>query len=434
MAAAGPRPERKSAQSVDRKTADAGVPLLFTPFTMRSVTLKNRIVVAPMHQYAAVDGFPTDHHIMNYARYAAGGFAMVMVESTKVDRRGCGTVGDLGLWHDDMIQPLARIASVIKSYGSVPAIQLGHSGRKARTGRPWEGGRPLKRQDCPEISDASWSAWELIAPSAVPADAHSPTPRALSTSEMDDLVTLFARAAHRAVQAGFQCVEIHAAHGFFIHETLSPIANLRTDAYGKDRTLFARSVANAVRSVVPPDFPVWFRLSVADDAGWTPSDSSHLASLLHHECGVDLIDCSAGGMTAAPLRSAPVGYGYQVPFAAKLRREAGVATGAVGCITECTQAERILRAGDADLVLLAREALYNPNWPVDAAIKMGLDGWWLSKRHATIPGLITSTTGRVVDEKLDGTRGKIEAPTQPKGVPMRCAGHAPPSAPNGSTV
>lgn len=363
-------------------------PLLFTPITLRNLTLKNRIVVAPMHVYSATpgEGFPTDFHMQNYGRYASGGAGLVIVESTKVDRRGCGTVGDLGLWDDKFIEPFSKITALVKGLGAAVGLQLGHSGRKARCGRPWEGGKPLKREDCPEISDESWNAWELVAPSAIAADENSPVPRALSTEEMEDLAQAWGRAAARAAKAGFQMVEIHGAHGFFIHETLSPTANQRTDKYGgsqENRFRFALEVSEAVRKNFPAEYPVFMRLSVDDDAGWTPDDSVLLSRLLK-EKGIDVVDCSGGGMTSKPVRSAPVGYNYQSHYSEKLRKEAGIMTMAVGLIVEAQQAERLLQEGRADLVALAREMLYNPNWPMDAALKMGLDGEF----HRSINGCL----------------------------------------------
>ncbi len=377
-------------------------PLLFTPLALRGLELRNRIVVAPMHQYAAVDGMATDWHLMNAGRYAAGGAGLVMMESTKVERRGCGTVGDLGLWDDRFVPALARIVDLVHGCGSAVGIQLGHSGRKARTGRPWEGGKPLTR----EAGVADWDAWELVAPSALPADAGAPMPRALSTAEVGDVVQSFASAASRALAAGFDTVEIHGAHGFLIHEFLSPQANQRTDRYGgspENRRRFALEVAEAVRGAWPQDRPVFMRLSVDDDAGWAPADSIVLSRELKG-CGIDVIDCSAGGILARPVSSAPIGYGYQVPFAQAIREQAGIMTMAVGLIVHHDQAERILQEGRADLVALGREMLYNPNWAMDAARKMGADpgfnqappayGWWLQKRAAAMPGLQTSTDPR----------------------------------------
>ncbi len=374
-------------------------PLLFTPMRLRDLTLKNRIVVAPMHQYSAQAGRATDWHLMNAGRYAAGGAGLVIVESTKVERRGCGTVGDLGLWDDTFIEPLRRIVDLVHQCGAACGIQLGHSGRKSRIGRPWEGGKPLD----PSVGVPDWDAWELVAPSAQPADAHSPTPRALSREEIAGIVRAWADATERADRAGFDVVEIHGAHGFLIHQFLSPQANQRTDEYGgslENRMRFALEVARAVRARWPQGKPLFMRLSVDDDAGWAPAHSVALSRALK-ACGVDVIDCSAGGMTARPVSSAPIGYGYQVPFARAIRREAGLASMAVGLIVHHDQAESILREGDADLIALAREMLYNPNWAMDAAQKMGVDpqfamvpppyGWWLAKRQSAMPALRPST-------------------------------------------
>lgn len=383
-------------------------PLLFTPMSLRGLTLRNRVVVAPMHQYAAVSGFPTDWHLMNAGRYAAGGVGLVMMESTKVERRGCGTVGDLGLWDDAFVPHFKRIVDFIHGCGTKAGIQLGHSGRKARTSRPWEGGKPLTEAGFAELSGASgvandWDAWELVAPSSLPADANAPVPRALTTAEVGEVAQSFGRAAARARAAGFDTVEIHGAHGFLVHEFLSPQANQRTDQYGgspANRRRFAIEVAESVRANWPADLPVFMRLSVDDDAGWSPADSVVLARELK-AVGVDVIDCSAGGILARPVSSTPIGYGYQVPFAQTLREQAGIQTMAVGLIVHHEHAEAILQEGRADLIAIGREMLYNPNWALDAARKMGVDvdfsiippagGWWLQKRAAAMPGLLTST-------------------------------------------
>jgi 2,4-dienoyl-CoA reductase-like NADH-dependent reductase (Old Yellow Enzyme family) len=373
-------------------------PLLFTPLALRGLTLKNRIVVAPMHQYSGRDGHVTDWHLMNAGRYAAGGAGLVIVESTKIERRGCGTVGDLGLWDDAFVPGLARVAGLIRECGAASGIQLGHSGRKARTARPWEGGRPLARS----AAIADWDDWEPVAPSALAADERSPVPRALTVTEIRDVVESWGRAAARADAAGFDMVEIHGAHGFLLHEFLSPQANRRTDAYGgsaANRMRFALEVAESVRARWPAHKPLLVRLSVDDDAGWSPADSVVLARLLAAR-GVDAIDCSAGGITARPVSSAPIGYGYQVPFARAIRREAGLRAMAVGLIVHAAQAEAILQAGDADLVALAREMLWNPNWAMDAAARLGVDpfegvppqyGWWLARRVQAMPDLVAST-------------------------------------------
>ncbi|MBW8269410.1 NADH:flavin oxidoreductase/NADH oxidase [Caldovatus aquaticus] len=377
-------------------------PLLFTPIRLRDVTLKNRVVVAPMHQYAAVKGFATDWHLMNAGRFAAGGAGLVIMESTKVERRGCGTVGDTGLWDDAFIPGLARCAAFIRAHGAVPGIQLGHSGRKARRFRPWEGGRPLTPS--PEIED--WEAWELVAPSAVQWPEDEPLPRALTRAEIPRVVEAWAEAARRADRAGFDMLEIHGAHGYLIHEFLSPFSNRRTDEYGGselNRMRFAIEVVEAVRAVWPPGKPLFLRLSCEDDAGWDLAQSIRLARLVGPK-GVDVIDCSSGGMRGAPVVSAgPVGYGYQVPYAEAIRREAGIMTMAVGLIVHADQAEAILEEGRADLVALARELLYNPNWPMDAARKLGVEGafdtvpppqaYWLAKRASSVRGVVPSTYG-----------------------------------------
>ncbi len=375
-------------------------PLLFTPFTLRGVTLKNRVVVAPMHQYMAERGYPTDWHLMNIGRYAAGGAGLVFVESTKVARNGCGTIGDLGLWDDDFIPHFTRLADFIRAHDAVPAIQLGHSGRKARRFRPWEGGGPL--EPSPEIDD--WDDWGLVAPSALPSGNDDPVPHELSIGEITDLVEAWGKAAARAHAAGFDVLEIHAAHGYLIHQFLSPKANRRTDAYGgsdSKRHRFAVEVTEAMRAAWPDDKPLFMRLSVEDDAGWGPAESVELAKVVK-PMGVDVIDCSSGGMLGRPVDgSGPVGYGYQVPYAERLRREAGVMTMAVGLIVHADQAEEILQNGRADLVALAREMLYNPNWPMDAAQKLGFDAeftsvpapqsYWLAKRAASIKDMVPST-------------------------------------------
>ena len=252
-------------------------PLLFQPMQLRSVTLKNRIVVAPMHQYSAVSGYATDWHLMNAGRFAAGGAGCVMMESTKVARNGCGTVGDTALWNDDFIAPLKRCSDFIRAHGSVPAIQLGHSGRKARLTRPWEGGKPLTGKE-PEIYD--WEGWELVAPSAVPHTPSSPTPRAFTNAEVKEMIDKWGDAAARADKAGFDLLEIHAAHGYLLHQFLSPVSNVRNDEYGgtlENRMRFPTEVAACVRKNWPEDKPLFMRFSCEDDAGWTLDDSVELA-------------------------------------------------------------------------------------------------------------------------------------------------------------
>ncbi|MEZ5856140.1 MAG: NADH:flavin oxidoreductase/NADH oxidase [Hyphomicrobiaceae bacterium] len=367
-------------------------PLLFTPIELRSVTLKNRIVVAPMHQYAADKGFVTDWHLMNAGKYAAGGAGFVMVESTKVARSGCGTVGDTALWDDKYIPGMTRVCDFIRANGAVPGIQLGHSGRKARLTRPWEGGKPLNGDE-PEVYE--WDDWELIAPSAIPSSESSPTPRALSHNEVRDMVGKWSDAAVRADKCGFDILEIHAAHGYLLHQFLSPASNQRTDEYGgseANRMRFPIEVAEAVRAVWPAEKPLFMRLSCEDDAGWDLDQSVRLSAALK-KVGVDVIDCSSGGTLGrlSPMDSARAKtYGYQVPYAERIRKETGVKTMAVGHIVHADQAEAILQSGRADLIAIAREIMYNPHWPMDAAQKLGADPdfqmvppplrYWLNKR------------------------------------------------------
>ncbi|MGE0151008.1 MAG: NADH:flavin oxidoreductase/NADH oxidase [Reyranellaceae bacterium] len=380
-----------------------GTPLLFTPLPLRDVTLKNRVVVAPMHQYSAVKGFATDWHLMNVGRYAAGGAGLVFMESTKVERRGCGTVGDLGLWRDEFVPGLKRCADFIRSHGAAAGIQLGHSGRKSRRARPWEGGGPLP--SAPEIDD--WNDWELVAPSALAAPPSDPLPRALARSEIPALIENWRQAARRAQEAGFDVLEIHGAHGYLLHQFLSPFSNQRADEYGGselNRARLAIEIAEAIRSVWPPSKPLFLRLSCEDNVGFGPEQSVNLARWVKPK-GVDVIDCSSGGMTSNPVGE--VGYGYQVPYAEKIRAEADIMTMAVGLIVHADQAEDILQRGRADLVALAREILYNPNWPMDAAQKLGLDrdfalvpppqAYWLAKRAAG-KSIVPSTWGRLKPE------------------------------------
>jgi len=381
-------------------------PLLFTPLRLRELTLKNRVVVAPMHQYSAAKGAPTDWHLMNAGRYAAGGAGLVILESTKVERRGCGTVGDLGLWDDAFVPQLARIVDLVHQCGAAAGIQLGHSGRKARIQRPWEGGRPLARADAEKEGVDDWGAWELVAPSALAADEASPVPRELTREEVRGAAEAWGKAAARAHAAGFDVVEIHGAHGFLIHEFLSPLANQRSDEYGGSeakRMRFALEVCERVRANWPPGKPLFLRLSAEDDAGWGVEQSVALAKLVK-PMGVDVIDCSSGGILGKPpAGAAKPAYSYQVPYAEKIRKEGKIMTMAVGLIVHAEQAEGILQEGRADLIALAREMLYNPNWTLDAAQKLGCDPgfllapppyrYWLARRAATVPEVQPSTYG-----------------------------------------
>ncbi len=375
-------------------------PLLFTPLELRSLTLKNRVVIAPMHQYSGKEGYPTDWHLVNAGRWATGGAGLVIVESTKVERRGCGTVGDLGLWKDDFVPAFRRLADFIREQGAVPGIQLGHSGRKARRTRPWEGGGRLL---APTAECYDWEGWELVSSSG-PSDERDNETRALETDEVAALAVAWGEAARRAEEAGFDVLEIHGAHGYLIHQFLSPHVNDRSDRYGgspENRRRFALEVVEQVRRHWPEHKPLFLRLSVEDDMGWGVEDSVALARETA-PLGVDVVDCSSGGIRGGPtMGGGAIGYGYQVPYAEALRRDGGVKSMAVGLIVHAEQAEAILREGRADLIAIAREALFNPNWALDAALKLGLeDAWnlvpspyryWLEKRAETIADLTPST-------------------------------------------
>lgn len=360
---------------------------LFSPLQLRGVTSRNRLVVAPMCQYSAIDGYANDWHLVHLGRFALGGFGIVMVEATAVSPEGRISPDDVGLWDDAHIRPLARIAEFLRDNGAVPAIQIAHAGRKASCARPWEGDKPLPAEDP--------LAWETVAPSALPFEAGWPTPRALTVEDLAELRDSWSRAAERALEAGFDIVEVHAAHGYLLHEFLSPLSNKREDDYGgslANRMRFPLEVVEAVRAVWPHDKPVFVRISSTDwvKDGWSLEDSVAFAARLK-ALGVDVVDCSSGGM-AVPRDAVKPGPGYQVPFAAKIRDEAAVATMAVGLITEPQLAESIVAEGQADLVALAREALANPNWPHHAFHALGGDqqdfhawpvqaGFWLRNRE-----------------------------------------------------
>jgi len=338
---------------------------LFSPFELRSVTFPNRIGVSPMCQYSSPDGLAGDWHLVHLGSRAVGGAGLVMAEATAVEARGRISAHDLGLWKDDQIEPLARVTRFVRGQGAVAGLQLAHAGRKASTARPWEGDGPVAPDGSPT---GGWSP--IVAPSALPFAAGHQTPVALDPGEIAAVVGAFAAAARRAVAAGFQTLEVHGAHGYLIHEFLSPVTNRRDDAWGgtfDNRCRFLIEVVRAVRGVIPDEMPLLVRLSTTDwlgADGWTVEDSIGLARRLRGE-GVDLIDCSSGGI--APGIRIDVGPGYQVGNAARIRAEAGIPTAAIGFITAAAQAEQILRTGQADLVLLARELLRDPYWPLQAA-------------------------------------------------------------------
>ncbi|MBC5809379.1 MAG: NADH:flavin oxidoreductase/NADH oxidase [Candidatus Eremiobacteraeota bacterium] len=344
--------------------------LLFEPLTLRGITLRNRIAVSPMCEYSSTDGFANDWHLVHLGSRAVGGAGLVLTEAAAVEAAGRISPQDLGIWRDDHVAKLAQIAAFIHAHGAVAGVQLAHAGRKASVARPWEGGAPLAPDE------GGWRP--IVAPSAIPFLDHGPLPHSLGVAEIRGLVNAFARAADRALTAGFRVAEIHAAHGYLIHEFLSPLANQRDDAYGgtlANRTRFLREIVSAVRTVWPERLPLLVRISASDwtDGGWTPGDSVALTRELV-PLGVDLVDCSSGGIV--PGVTIPADPGYQVDFAAKVRREGGLPSGAVGMITEAEQAETILRNGEADLILLARELLRDPYWPLHAAQALDVEVSW----------------------------------------------------------
>jgi 2,4-dienoyl-CoA reductase-like NADH-dependent reductase (Old Yellow Enzyme family) len=343
---------------------------LFTPFTLRGVTLRNRIVVSPMCQYCAVDGLADDWHLVHLGSRAVGGAGLVFVEASGVTAQGRITPGDMGIYDDRHVEPLARITSFVHRMGSVAGIQLAHAGRKGSCRPPWEGGA--------RIVNAEDGAYPVVAPSAIPFKETDPLPIALDQSGIDEIVEAFVAAARRAVAAGFRIVELHNAHGYLLHEFLSPLANHRMDEYGgsfENRIRLTVQVVNAIRKAIPNEMPLFIRISCTDwvEGGWDLEQSVELARVLK-PLGVDLIDCSSGGMVS--YAKIPVTPGYQVPFAAAIRERAEIATGAVGKITEAEQAEEIVRSGKADLTLLAREMLREPYWALKAARALGEEAVW----------------------------------------------------------
>ncbi len=347
-------------------------PKLFSPLTLRGITLRNRAVMSPMCQYQAVEGRVQDWHFAHHARFAAGGLGATFVEATGVTRDGRITHGCTGIWDDGQIPGLARIAELHRTYGAMPGIQIGHSGRRGSAARPWDGAAPLKETSGPE------PAWERVGPSAIPEREGYPAPRELTAAEIVELIDAFRRAAQRALAAGFEILEIHGAHGYLVHSFFSPISNRRTDEFGgtlEKRMRFPLLVAEAVRAVWPEDKPVFYRASAVDNlpGGLVIEDTIQLARALKAG-GVDLIDCSSGGMAgAATLSTTKIRPGYQVPYAAAVRRGAGLPTMAVGAILEPRQAEAILQDEDADLIALGRQLMAEPHWLYRAAQELGLD-------------------------------------------------------------
>ena len=336
---------------------------LFSPLTIKSVTLKNRIGVSPMCQYSSDNGHANDWHLVHQGSRAVGGAALIITEATAVTADGRITPGCMGLWQDSQIEPLTRITKFLKEHGAVPGIQIGHAGRKASSALPWDGGHHLNNNE---------GGWDIIGPTDVPFGGDQmKKPTALDKSGIEKIVSAFRDTANRAKEAGYQWLELHAAHGYLIHSFLSPLTNTRNDEYGgslKNRARLLLEATAAARKTWPDNLPLSVRISATDwvDGGWTLDDSVELAKLLK-DAGVDFVDCSSGGLRAEDAKIYPVGAGYQTPLAEKVKREANVKTAAVGMITEPMQADQIIRNGQADMVYLAREMLRDPYWPTRAA-------------------------------------------------------------------
>jgi 2,4-dienoyl-CoA reductase-like NADH-dependent reductase (Old Yellow Enzyme family) len=381
-------------------------PQLFTPIALRGVSARNRIVISPMCQYSADEGVANDWHLVHLGKFAQGGAGIVMTEATAVNPEGRITHGDLGLWNDAQIAPLKRIASFLRANGSLPAIQLAHAGRKASMQRPWYGNAALTADDVARGD----KPWTIVAPSAIPMDDGWLMPHELTEPELKQLREDFRLAVLRAVEAQFDVLELHCAHGYLLHEFLSPLSNKRNDAYGGDRAgrmKFPLEIIETVRAAWPKDKPLFVRISSVDgiDGGIDISDSVAFVNEAKTR-GADVIDCSSGGlMGSATAARIPRGYGFQVPFAEQIRKETKVTTMAVGLILHPQQAEDIVAEGKTDLVAVGREALFDPNWPLHAELALSdtkgeigdgtFDswpkqyGWWLERRE---PGL----------RKLDG--------------------------------
>jgi 2,4-dienoyl-CoA reductase-like NADH-dependent reductase (Old Yellow Enzyme family) len=344
--------------------------LLFSPLTIKKITLKNRIVISPMCQYSAIDGFAKDWHLVHLGSRASGGVGLIIQEATAVSPEARISPSDLGIWKDEHIEKLKTINAFIVSQNSIPGIQLAHAGRKASVSAPWEGNKKL---------DFDQGGWQTVSASAIPYHDGEPfLPEALDQNGIQKVISDFKAATKRAVQAGYQVMEVHGAHGYLLHQFLSPLTNVRTDQYGgsfENRIRFTLEIVAAVQSEWPSDLPLFVRISATDwaEGGWNPEESVKLSKILK-EKGVDLIDVSSGGLVShQKIELKP---GYQVQFAEKVKKEAAVLTGAVGLITEAHQAEAILESNQADVVLFARESLRNSNLPLDFARELNDDIQW----------------------------------------------------------
>jgi 2,4-dienoyl-CoA reductase-like NADH-dependent reductase (Old Yellow Enzyme family) len=342
---------------------------LFSTIQIKSLLFKNRIAISPMCQYSAEEGFANDWHLVHLGSRASGGAALIIQEATAVSPEGRISPGDLGLWKDEHIEKIQAINQFIISQNSIPGIQLAHAGRKASVSAPWNGNKPL---------DESNGGWETAAPSAIPFHSNEKPPIALDKTGIQKVISDFKSATKRALKAGFQVVEIHAAHGYLLHQFFSPLSNIRTDEYGgsfENRIRLTLEVLEAMQSEWPANLPIFVRISATDwaDGGWNIEESVELSKILKDK-GVDLIDVSSGGLVSH--QKIQLGPGYQIPFAERIKKETGILTGAVGLITEASQAEAIVANGKADLVLFARESLRNPNLALDFAKELGAEIQW----------------------------------------------------------
>ena len=377
------------------------IPLLFQPIELRGVRLRNRVVISPMCQYSAQDGHVTDWHMVHLGKFAQGGAGAVFMEATAVERRGRITHGDTGIWDDAHVAGLQRISSFLKSQGAMPALQLAHAGRKASMARPWYGNGPLAQADL----DRGDKPWSIIAPTEQPIDSGWIAPRAFREGDFQTVLAAYRNAVRRALAAGFEILEIHAAHGYLLHTFLSPLSNTRQDEYGgslEGRMRFPLQIVAEVRKAWPDSKPLFVRCSSIDDVegGWSIEDTVAFARELK-KLGADVVDCSSGGIqgsaTAAARTLTKRVPGFQLPFAERVRRDADIKTMAVGLILTAQQAEQALQEGRADLIAVGREALFDPNWPLHAAAALGVDpefarwpqqySWWLTRRESLLKSL-----------------------------------------------
>ncbi len=372
---------------------------LFSPFQLRDISFKNRIAVSPMSQYRAIDGVANDWHMVHLGRFALGGAGLVYAEATAVEQDGRRTHGDLGIWNDEQVESLRPITKFLEAEGAVPGIQLAHAGRKASERRPWHNETPVDEEDVSERGEHPWTA---IAPSAIPYADGWPTPEAMSEADIARVISSFGDAAKRSMEAGFKVIEVYAAHGFLIHQFLSLIANQRTDQWSgslENRARFAVEIAKSIRNNWSDAYPLAFRLSATDwlDGGLEVEDTVEVARMLK-AAGVDMIDCSTGGVGGKERpRRMVIEQGFQVPFAQQVKADSDISTMAVGFLWDAEKCEEIIASGQADMIALARELLDDPNWVLHAEQKLELNenhknwpieaGWWLMKRDRLLQKL-----------------------------------------------